>query len=93
MLYTVFSNSFEVLRESLAVNFAADNKKDTGFVFKDTTVVVRSPAAGAMLRRFFADRTGVCAGLSFKTLGQWFIKFGRPLIGLGEAGTELENLI
>lgn len=46
-----------------------------------------------MLRRFFADRTGVCAGLSFKTLGQWFIKFGRPLIGLGEAGTELEFLI
>lgn len=93
MLYTVFSNSFEVLRESLAVNLAADNKKDTGFVFKDTTVVVPSQAAGDMLRRFFADRTGVCAGLSFKTLGQWFIKFGRPLIGLGEAGTELEFLI
>ena len=65
MLYTVFSNSFEVLRESLAVNLAADNKKDTGFVFKDTTVVVPSQAAGDMLRRFFAERTGVCGGRCF----------------------------
>lgn len=79
MLYTVFSNSSEVLRESLAVNLAADNKKDTGFVFNDTTVVVPSQAAGDMLRRFFADRTGrVLRGFPLKRSASGLLSSADP---------------
>ncbi len=95
MLHTVFSNSYEVLREALYINVKGDNKRRTTpeALFKDTEVVVPSQAAGDALRRFFADRDGICAGIAMKSIGQWFIKFGRPLIGMGEAGSELEFLL
>ena len=95
MLHTVFSNSYEVLREALYINVSADNCHRTSpeALFKDTEVVVPSQAVGDALRRFFADRDGICAGVAMKSIGQWFIKFGRPLIGMGEAGSELEFLL
>ena len=95
MLHTVFSNSYEVLREALYINVKGDNERRTTpeALFKDTEVVVPSQAAGDALRRFFADRDGICAGIAMKSIGQWFIKFGRPLIGMGEAGSELEFLL
>ncbi len=95
MLHTVFSNSYEVLREALYINVSADNRHRTSpeALFKDTEVVVPSQAVGDALRRFFADRDGICAGVAMKSIGQWFIKFGRPLIGMGEAGSELEFLL
>lgn len=95
MLHTVFSNSYEVLREALLINVHSDSagKTDAVSLFKPTEVVVPTEAVADALRRFFADRDGICAGVAFKSIGSWFIKFGRPLIGMGEAGSELEFLI
>ena len=78
MFYTVFSNSFEVLRESLAVNLAADNKKDTGFVFKDTTVVVPSQAAGDMLRRFSPIARACARGFPLKRSASGLLSSADP---------------
>ena len=95
MLHTVFSNSYEVLREALLINVHSDNegRQNPVSLFKATEVVVPSEAVADALRRFMADRDGICAGVAFKSIGSWFIKFGRPLIGMGEAGSELEFLI
>ena len=95
MLHTVFSNSYEVLREALLINVRSDNegRQNPVSLFKATEVVVPSEAVADALRRFMADRYGICAGVAFKSIGSWFIKFGRPLIGMGEAGSELEFLI
>ena len=95
MLHTVFSNSYEVLREALHINLSVDNRKRTegASIFRQTEVVVPSEAMADALRRHFADRDGICAGIAFKSIGQWFIKYGRPLIGMGEAGSELEFLL
>lgn len=72
MLHTVFSNSYEVLREALYINVKGDSARRTTpeTLFKDAEVVVPSQAAGDALRRFFADRDGICAGIAMKSIGQ-----------------------
>lgn len=82
MLHTVYSNYYEVLKALLAANLTHERLSDgDDAVFDEYRVIVPSLAVQDDLMRSMADERGVCAGVRFEFIGEWF----KPLSGIDSA--------
>jgi exodeoxyribonuclease V gamma subunit len=85
MIQTVYSNSYEVLREVLLSNMRSlrfeggEGPFGRSSAFETVPVVVPTLGVKTDLQRAIAEREGVCAGIDFLTLAKWFSIFaGEP---------------
>ena len=98
MLYTLFSNSFELLRASLMENIKSERgtrlaNPETA-VLSGTDIIAPNEAIRDDLSRTLADsETGICTGLNFKTMGQWLTPYCGELLGSQERTEAFEWLV
>ena len=85
MLYTIYSNAFEVLEAYFCAQIKAQKSHHPAELFKPIRVISGSAAINQRLRLSLARNSGICAGVDFWTTQSWLHNYSG--IGLGSAAT------
>lgn len=85
MLYTFYSNAFEILEAYFCTQIQAQKSCNSAELFKPIRVISGSAAINQRLRLTLARQYGICAGIDFWTTQSWLHNYSG--IGLGSAAT------
>lgn len=94
MIYTVYSNAYEVLRLILLHNLKAQRDPHTSVrqLFEKTPILVPSQAIGEDLAREMAQTEGICAGWEFLRASSW-MGFSSVATTINVVGNEIDWMI
>ena len=85
MLYTIYSNSYEVLRACLIESFGTEGQRKP---FEPIRIISGSRLINNELMLSIAREKGICSGFEFWTIDNWF--FNYVGFGLGVGGHSQE---
>ena len=86
MLYTIYSNAFEVLEAYFCAQIKAQKSHHPAELFKPIRVISGSAAINQRLRLSLARNSGICAGVDFWTTQSWLHNYSGIGLGSGLSG-------